>query len=106
MRKAKEFVKNENRVSIVKCCASCRFNGGIDTKSGVRRKCQKGGHSVFPFHLCAGWEMNPALGNAGTARGKVKKPEYILFLHQHIMRYSIDDIRILFEKDNGSIYSF
>lgn len=106
MRKAKEFVKNENRVPIVKCCASCRFNGGIDTKSGVRRKCQKGGHSVFPFHLCAGWEMNPALCAAGTARGKVKKPEYILFLHQNIMRYSIDDIRILFEKDNGSIYSF
>lgn len=102
----KEFFTNDYNIHIVKCCASCRFNGGSISNSTPRRKCMLDNQGVYTYHLCAGWQVKPSLNNAGSAHGRVKKPAYMRFLQNNVMKFAISDIREMFEKENGSIYSF
>ena len=79
---SKEYVKNKYYISVVKCCASCSKH----VATSVERVCIcqiTGQKHPIDYLCCSGWEMNPALDNAGRGGGMVKKPSYIEYFKQH-----------------------
>ena len=117
MKRGKTFTKNKYGITVVKCCASCR-NKKCDNNV---RQCTKGEGRVPSDYLCADWEMDEGLENAGKGGGKVKRAGYIRYATDALFSYkrqtaaatrgndtptwkSIADIRTEYEKTQGDIY--
>lgn len=108
------MMKNKYGITIVKCCASCKFRE-INTK----RICLKDGSKVKGRHCCELWKVSPLLRNAGKGGGKVKKKSYLSFYQEKWIRQregiiagdimpkdmlSVEQIRQQFQELYGSIY--
>lgn len=74
----KEFEINQYGISIVKCCASCKYKD--QTRWNHLRSCRKGfGTNNMKFCCGEGWSMADGLENAGKGDGRIKKYDYLLF---------------------------
>ena len=119
MDKKKVFAKNRYGISIVKCCASCRFKK-CDSRT---RLCTNGEGSVPSDYLCRNWEMAYGLDNAGKGGGKVKRAAYLQYscdvlseenarlieasiAKRAYMRKTLDEIRNEFIDRHGNIYVY
>lgn len=109
MEKVKIYAKNKYGISIVKCCASCKFKM-CDNRL---RYCIKGEGTVPTDYLCSTWEMADGLSQAGKGGGRIKEKAYLDFFlnvmeHENrkaaYLRKSIDDIRETYNKNFGDIY--
>lgn len=95
---AKQFVKNDYGVTIVKCCASCLHH--VSDGRDKIRICRKEHRGHWMDYLCKnGWEMDKGLENAGKGNGRVKKREYIQYILENGLHHADD-----FEKQFGSKY--
>ena len=70
-------MRNRNGIEIKECCASCRFKR-IDHFRG--RICTKHRITVKKKSLCKKWKISKGLLHAGDSGGRVKSPEYLIFL--------------------------
>ena len=107
--------KNVFRIVVKKCCASCTRKDL--TRALSARWCEKHEKKVMACDYCNRWRMSRQLRMAGFARGKVKRIEYLRYLMAEremesvaeqngltIEMKSIEQIRVEFEKEYGSIY--
>ena len=118
MEASKIFTTNKYGVSIVKCCASCKFRQ-LDNRI---RLCTAGEGSVPSSYVCNSWEINPTYENVGKGDGNIKTSEYLHYALDRLFddyntsvaasqngiihkRLSIADIRKEFAKHNGTIYA-
>lgn len=62
-----EFTKNENGVTIKKCCASCATHEPYDSE-GPRRKCTKHDKIVDKSDCCGDWCMSDAINGIKIKR--------------------------------------
>ena len=109
-------VRNDQRVRVKKCCASC-----------MHREIQADGSRVCSLmeiirgakDCCPNWEMTLGLRHAGKPYGRVKSKEYLRHVIttreiediaiqegrlQEIDRASLEDIREKFREQHGSEY--
>lgn len=106
---------NKYGVKINKCCASCRFKE--TTRMMTTRHCKKLDKEVSQLDMCECWKMSKLLRELGSARGPVKRREYLLYLTdvrvkeqekldkgEKVVPKSIAEIRMDYEKEHGSIY--
>ena len=97
------------------CCASCRFKDA--TRLMTKRLCTKTNQEVDPYDECEKWLMGDQLKQVGSARGQVKKLDYLQYLvkareeeeklkanGEKIEPKSISEIRASYVKGFGSIY--
>ena len=118
METPKIFTKNKYGVSIVKCCASCRFKR-LDNRN---RLCLVGEGTVPSSYVCRQWEMNPIYENVGKGNGNVKTSEYLHYALDRLNddfyetltdihkgkfreRISLAELRREYEKKHGNIYT-
>lgn len=76
----KVYVTNNYGISIVKCCASCRFKSLFNEHY---RTCDLDKGKVKPNGLCMSWQMQPKLDNAGRGGGHIRRGEYLLDVLKH-----------------------
>ena len=111
----KQTKKNHFRIAVKKCCASCARKDL--TRAVSARWCEKHEKKVMACDYCNRWRMSRQLRMAGFARGKVKRIEYLRYLMAEreiesvaeqngltIEAKNIEQIRVEFEKEYGSIY--
>ncbi len=110
------FTKNPQFITVKKCCASCAFKGYANDLE--MRRCKLHHADVKPQDVCRKWQMNKQMELAGTpGDGQVKRQEYLMFLaeireREHLAEkqghkvapMTLNEIRQLFEQENGSIY--
>ena len=83
MRKKKvtipvSYARNAQGIAVKKCCASCAYK---ELTSGRKtRHCMIRDEKVKPCEYCSLWVMNTQLDAAGTAKGRIKRKEYLEYL--------------------------
>lgn len=75
-------MRNKHGIEIRKCCASCQFRLVEDG----RRICVLRQEKVLMKRVCEDWKMGYRLENAGYASGRVKRGEYLRYVHEMRMR--------------------
>ncbi len=111
----KEYIRNAHGIAIKKCCASCRYKDL--SKAHSTRFCTRRRKDVKAHNLCRHWEMSKQVQMAGWSEGRVKRKEYLRYLLAEcedrrlathlglqVEAKSIDEIRVKFEQEQGSIY--
>ncbi len=114
----KIFTRNKYGISIVKCCASCKFKQ-LDNRT---RLCLAGEGAVPSSYVCSGWQMNPTYENVGKGDGSVKTSEYLHYALKRLYddfnetvaaihngkpheRLGLKDIKREFTARGGEVYS-
>ena len=116
-----KFVLNDYNVKVKKCCASCRFNGGL--VKDLARVCKLGEGIVKNSSVCDRWQMKtgddaegnkliPDFNKAGKGGGRIKKKHYLKFLLNYPqpenakLEDRISNVQIAkeYEEKHGSIY--
>ncbi len=72
-----ETVKNDFRVSVRRCCASC---GNKEVQNDGTRWCPVAQRQVGQCDVCDRWTMSSSVAMAGAWRGRVKERSYLLLL--------------------------
>lgn len=118
METRKVYTTNKYGISIVKCCASCKFKL-LDIRTRI---CIAGEGTVQPSYVCKSWKLNPIYENLGRGTGKVKTSEYLHFALNRLFDENINqadkssagiskktpcvaDVREEFAKKKGKIYA-
>lgn len=110
-------VRNDQRIKVKKCCASCIYR---DILANGSRVCNLMQIMREGIDKCPSWEMAPGLRNAGKPYGRVKEKQYLRYVLttrelesiaiqegrlQEIDRASIEDIREQYREQHGSEYA-
>ena len=111
----KEFTKNVHGITVKKCCASCAYKDL--SKADFVRYCTQRKIKVKACSLCCLWQMSKQAQLAGWSQGRVKRREYLEYLLKecenwklatqlglHVEMKSIEELRVKFEQEQGSIY--
>ena len=111
----KEFTKNTHGIIVRKCCASCAYKDFNDVD--FARVCTRRERKVKACNLCSLWAMSKQAQLAGWSQGRVKRKEYFEFLLEEcesrklatqlglrVRARSIEELRVKFEQEQGSIY--
>ena len=111
----KEFTKNIHGKIVKKCCASCAYKDL--SKANHTRYCTQRKKEVKACGHCRLWEMSKQAQMAGWSQGRVKRKEYLEYLLRecedwklatqlglHVKMKSIEELRVKFEQEQGSIY--
>lgn len=111
----KVFTKNVHGITVKKCCASCSYKDLSRAKHV--RFCTQHKKEVKACGLCSLWEMSKQGQLAGWSQGRVKRKEYLEYLLRecedwklatqlglHVEMKSIEELRVKFEQEHGSIY--
>lgn len=111
----KKYYRNAFGIVIKQCCASCAHKDMM--KASPNRYCTEHEQIVKACHVCSLWQMSNQMKAAGMSRGRVKRKEYLRYLvnvrqEEMIARQigltitvkSIEQIRLDYEKEFGSIY--
>ena len=110
-----QTVRNPHGIPVKVCCASCAYRQLVDTQA--RRRCIIREEKVKPNQLCCLWQMSKQAQLAGWSQGRVKRREYLEYLLKecenwklatqlglHVEMKSIEELRVKFEQEQGSIY--
>ena len=111
----KVFTRNVHGITVKKCCASCVYKDL--NKANHVRFCTQHKKEVKACSLCSLWEMSKQVQLAGWSQGRVKRKEYLEYLLKecedwklatqlglHVKMKSIEELRVKFEQEQGSIY--
>ena len=111
----KKYVRNVHGITVKKCCASCAYKDL--SKANHVRFCTQRKKEVKSCGRRSLWEMSKQAQLAGWSQGRVKRKEYLEYLLTecedwklatqlglHIEAKSIEEIRVKFEQEQGSIY--
>lgn len=111
----KVYTKNIHGITVKKCCASCSYKDL--SKAKHVRFCTQHEKEVKACGLCSLWEMSKQVQLAGWSQGRVKRKEYLEYLLTecedrktatqlglHVVVKSIEELRVEFEQEQGSIY--
>lgn len=105
----KNFVLNQNKLRIKKCCASCIFK--TDPTKPVtdgRRWCKTHRMTVINDDYCNSWQISEEMAVAGGGDpGHISKPEYIQYFRSEWTKESTkgktaQELRLAWERQHGS----
>ena len=107
----------EAKTRILKGCCSCQHRTIRADGTRVCAKMQLVVGQKFRCGLCSLWEMSKQAQLAGWSQGRVKRKEYLEYLLRecedwkiatqlglHVEMKSVEELRMKFEQEHGSIY--